>query len=404
MARQRKLPPGLWKRGNIYYARFSANGQPIRKKLSSDFKAACDILADLKARASRCEFGLLDNDYQWDDLKKEFLNWAKQAVRNAHDYERDLGQFEKYLKIKSVRQIDHRYIIGFRQWRLSQTVKGKKGGKSVCARSVNCEVATLRNMLNKGVQWQRIGSNPLAGLKPLRHDELRKQRRALTVEEVEALFREAPQHLKAPLRLIATTGIRRNELVTLRFSDIDFDARCMVIRPAIAKSRKRREIPLDDATLAMLADMKQRAKCRQPAAGLENRFSRDHVFVTKANTPLVNNLLRAFYAVCKRAGIEGAVSGGSVDLHSLRVTFTSLAIEHGASPKAIQAILGHSTLALTMGAYAKATERAKRDAISALPFATASAPPHIVSLHEAHKPGTTGNHATEVQAHKRLAN
>jgi integrase len=112
-------------------------------------------------------------------------------------------------------------------------------------------------------------------------------------------------------------------------------------------------------------------------------FSRDHVFVTRANTPLKNNLLARFYAICKRAGIDGAEPGGSVDIHSLRGTFTTLAIENGASPKAVQSILGHSTLALTMGTYAKATERAKRDAVSALPFAKASTPAHIVSLDKA---------------------
>jgi integrase len=143
--------------------------------------------------------------------------------------------------------------------------------------------------------------------------------------------------------------------------------------------------------MAMLIELRGQAKARQPVTGhtpdITTRqaaaFSRDHVFVTKANTPLKNNLLTRFYAICKRAGIEGAESGGSVDIHSLRGTFTTLAIENGASPKAVQSILGHSTLALTMGTYAKATERAKRDAVSALPFAKASSPAHIVSIGKA---------------------
>jgi hypothetical protein len=87
-----------------------------------------------------------------------------------------------------------------------------------------------------------------------------------------------------------------------------------------------------------------------------------------------------FYGCCKRAGIDDAGSGGSVDLHSLRVSFTTLALENGASPKAIQAILGHSTLGMTMNVYAKATERSKREAIAALPFATSSAPEHVISV------------------------
>ena len=81
-----------------------------------------------------------------------------------------------------------------------------------------------------------------------------------------------------------------------------------------------------------------------------------------------------------RAAIEGAETHGSVDIHSLRVTFATLALENGASPKAVQAILGHSTLAMTMNVYAKATERSKRAAIGSIPFAKASGPDHVLSV------------------------
>jgi integrase len=70
-------------------------------------------------------------------------------------------------------------------------------------------------------------------------------------------------------------------------------------------------------------------------------------------------------------------------IHSLRVSFTTLALEGGANPKAVQAILGHSTLALTMGIYARATDRAKREAIGALPFAKVSAPEHVIAVSQA---------------------
>ena len=125
------------------------------------------------------------------------------------------------------------------------------------------------------------------------------------------------------------------------------------------------------------------------------RFSPEHVFVTNANTPWRNNLLTRFYAVCKRAGIDDAKCGGSVDIHSLRVSFTTLALENGASPKAVQAILGHSTLALTMGVYAKATDRAKRAAIGALPFAKVSAPEHLIPVQTVSKVCPSNSDATQ---------
>src|SRR5689334_4848136 len=84
---------------------------------------------------------------------------------------------------------------------------------------------------------------------------------------------------------------------------------------------------------------------------------RERVFVNHIGKPHRNNLLRKFYGTCKRAKIADGKRNGSVDLHSLRVTFTTLSLEGGASPKAVQAILGHATLDMTMRVYAKATDR-----------------------------------------------
>jgi hypothetical protein len=55
-------------------------------------------------------------------------------------------------------------------------------------------------------------------------------------------------------------------------------------------------------------------------------------------------------------------------------------MEHGARPKAIQAILGHSTLEMTMRIYTKATDLSKREAVSVIPFAEASPPGHVVPI------------------------
>jgi len=249
-------------------------------------------------------------------------------------------------------------------------------------------VGTICNLLNHGVDWKRIDHNPIASVKPLPQGDPAKQRRSLTLEEVEALFEHSPERLKPVWRLFMVTGVRKEELVDLRFDDIDWDRQTMTVRGSVAKSKKSREIPLDDTAMSMLIELRKAAADRKPIAGptaqqteqQRRNFSRDHVFVSRANTPMRNNLLRAFYVVARRAGIEGAEPHGSVDIHSLRVSFTTLALGNGASPKAVQAILGHSTLAMTMNVYAKATERSKRAASGAIPFAKASGPDHVLSV------------------------
>jgi integrase len=387
----------MCKRGDAYYSAFRAGGRLVRKRLSTDYKAACEILNDLRSRADRADFDLIDNDCPWSDLKAEFLKWARQSVRRPKEYEADLARFESFTAIRSVRQVTSAIVMGYREWRLSQFVQGRRKlpngqtlplDRKVSPRTVNREVGTVCNMLNKAVEWKRIGSNAIKGLKPLRHDTPCKDRRPLDTSEVQGLFDKSPAYLRPVWRMFMSSAVRRSELVNMRFADVDFERRTVTVRASTAKNHKAREIPLGDTMLAMLAELRNTAKNRCPIEGSTpaqtqrqaTLFTRDHVFVTKANTPLKNNLLQRFYAVCERAGIDGGHPGGSVDLHSLRVTCATLMLQNGANPKDVQAILGHSTLALTMKVYAKATERGKRSAIDALPFDSTTAPAHVVAV------------------------
>ena len=76
----------MWQRGNTYYARFRAGGRNVPERLSSDHKAAVTMLNDLRARSDRADFGLVDNDYAWEELRAEFLKWKQQTSRNPVDF------------------------------------------------------------------------------------------------------------------------------------------------------------------------------------------------------------------------------------------------------------------------------------------------------------------------------
>ncbi len=385
MARQRKLPTGMWKRGNVYYARFRANGRSVTKRMSTDYKAACDILAELKAKASRADFGLIDNDCKWDDLKALFLRWAKQETKVAGLYKKHLERFERYQPVRTIRQIDTDYVLGYRDWRRINAERD--GYKVVSAQTINYEVTTLKNMLNKGVEWRKLGDNPIAKLKRLDDDKAYKERRALTVEEVAALLKASPAKLQTIWRLFLATGLRRSELVSLEFAHIDFDRRCLTVTAENAKAGKAREIPLDDESLAAITELHAAADKREPGKETNKKnFSRDLVFVNRFGHGYGHTLLRMFYYYAQKAGIKDAKHGGSVDLHSLRGTFATLAIANGASPKDVQEILGHSTLEMTMRVYTKTTERSKRAAIGAIPFLKVSAPGHVLSINGSTEP------------------
>lgn len=351
-------------RGRVYHADFMKHGRRIRKRLSTNFEAARDMLNELRSRADRGELELLDNRYPWAELKRDFIAWAKQNVRRWWEYEADLEKFEEFSHVQCVSLVTPRLIDQFREWRLAQ---------DVTPRTINRQVGTIVNMLGKGVdRFKVIAKNTLAEVKRLPEGDPTKARRALTVAEVQAVFEHSRPEMAPVWRLYATTGMRKMELVTLLFSDVDWEGRAIVIRASVAKGKKARRVLLDDAMHGMLVTLRDRDR---PAG-----WDREHVFVNHEGRPHRNNLLRKFYGTCKRAGIADGRRNGAVDLHSLRVTFTTLSLEGGASPKSVQAILGHATLDMTMRVYAKVTDKSMRDAVNALPFAKASAPDHVLSI------------------------
>lgn len=363
---RRTMPAGMVKRGRTYYCNFMRDGRRIRKRLSADFNAAVTMLNELRSRADRGALELLDNKYAWEDLKKDFLAWAKQSTRSGDKYAADLEAFERFARVRCVSMVTPRLVDQWRQSRLTEGVR---------PRTINRQVGTIRNMLSKGVhRFKVLASNALADVKRLPEGDPSKVRRALTADEVDSLFKHSMPYMVPVWRLYATTGIRRNELVDLLWSDVDFGDRSITVRASVAKAKRARRVLLDDAMVVMLAKLRDEAEQRLKG------WDRDHVFVNQEGRPHKHNLLRKFYGTCKRAGIKDGKRNGSVDLHSLRVTFTTLSLEGGASPKAVQTILGHATLDMTMRVYAKATDRSMRDAINALPFASASAPDHVLTI------------------------
>ena len=268
---RRALPAGMVQRGRVYHADFMKHGRRVRKRLSTDLDAASDMLNELRSRADRGELGLLDNRYPWADLKKDFIAWAKQNVRRWREYEADLNKFEEFCHIRCVSLVTPRQIDQFREWRLVQ---------GVTPRTINRQVGTIANMLGKGVhRFKVLASNPLADVKRLPEGDPKKVRRALTADEVGAIFKHSRPEMVPVWRLYATTGMRKMELVSLLFSDIDWESKSIVIRASVAKGKRPRHILLDDSMLAMLIELNAEAKNRPEG------WDRERVFINQIGKP-----------------------------------------------------------------------------------------------------------------------
>jgi integrase len=384
MPRKRKLPEGMYQRGRHYYADFYAGGRRVRKKLATDLDAAKSILVELRSRAEKVDFGLLDNDYSLADLREQYLRHCQQTLGgdSAQRYRQSLDTILGRLPARRVCQLAVGVVLTYRHDRLAE---------GVCPATVNYEVAALHRMLLWGTRHKVIGSSPLDGLKRLPH--LRpKDGRALDPAEVKALLDASSEHWRDVWYAYLVTGLRLRELARLTFDDIAWESRELVVRPHKAKGKRERRIPIDDGLWDILKRLEAGRAARKPSGRvmfgrpLRDRFSDRHVFVTRNCTPLgASNVYTALMRCCRRADIPTETLDAEglplehVDVHSLRRTFATDLIVNGTDPKSVQELLGHKTLAMTMKLYAKVRPQNKRQAVARLSYGKGvSTPSHVL--------------------------
>ncbi len=161
-------------------------------------------------------------------------------------------------------------------------------------------------------------------------------RRALTVEELQALLAVAPPKRRLTYQVAVCTGLRAGELEELTVAHLDSERGGLKLDAAWTKNRKPGFQPLPSA---ILDSLKEKARSKSPTDPL--------LYVG-------SNMSRDIDSDCAKAGIEKTTSEGKVDFHALRSAFTTLVIESGANVKETQELVRHSTPQLTMDIYARA--------------------------------------------------
>jgi integrase len=165
-------------------------------------------------------------------------------------------------------------------------------------------------------------------------------RPALSLAEITALARDDAQDAEL-IRVAAFAGLRRGELVALRWRDVDFVGRKIVVRRALSgdmelrstKSRRSREIPLPDQAATALDRLSRRGDFTGPD---------DYVFANRFGRRLDPSALRRrFERARDTAGLE------PLRFHDLRHTYGSLLVAGGIDLPSVKAAMGHSRISTT---------------------------------------------------------
>ena len=170
--------------------------------------------------------------------------------------------------------------------------------------------------------------------------------------------------------LALNTGMRRGELLGLRWQDLDLETGQLTVKQGLVRvsgqglvlqepktALSKRVINLAPAVLQVLKEHKKKqAEARLMAGGAYDEKGLDLVFCNELGEPICPRAFtRVFERLVKKAGLD-------VTFHGLRHTFATIALEQGVDVKTIQETLGHHSAAFTMDVYSSVTAKMRREA------------------------------------------
>jgi integrase len=243
-----------------------------------------------KIKAAALEGRLFDVKREAFDSFSEMLEWFLRLpeVKRKRSYAKDVqrsAHLEAYFGAMTPSRITPETIERYIDRRLN-TVNYR--GRTNKPDTVNLEIALLKSVFNKACRNGKTRSNPTLAVKKLRSAARRD--RVLTDEEWAAYY-EASSDWYKPIALCAyTTGMRRMEILRLRWNRVDLRAGFIRLRPEDTKTNEGRPIPIDPRLDEVLRAL------TVPV--------RDDVLVFTRNGQPIPDIRYGHQEACEKAGIR----------------------------------------------------------------------------------------------------
>ena len=339
----------LGTKNRTYYAVFSINGSKKWIRIGNvDRKEARKVLRELELEHLRGKLDLKEKkeillfDYLSEYLEHTRINKAK----NTHRLEQGIASCLKaFFGNILLAEIDNRAIEGYTRHRVSKGLKPS---------STNRELATLRFMLGKALEWGYLDRVPTIKMLKLP----KQPPRFLSVDEMERLIECSSAWLRPILLVLRNTGMRIGEALSLKFSDVDLGNKVLLVRSQ--KTNNFRLVPINselEETIAWLT----RFYVNPSSLEITIRHSQQKVYLfCHSDGSRIRSIKTSFNHACTKAGIKATP-------HTIRHTFASHLVMNQVDLVSIKELLGHSSISTAM-LYSHVSSDYKEMTVSRLPW------------------------------------
>ena len=285
-----------------------------------------------------------------------------------------------HMKLSKISHIHiNRFLENLGEAGINKNVVKDKNGNVIADRKLSARTIydyhkLINNILNKAVEWGYLDQNPgkLAITPKVNYKEAKHLSEKDTQRMLDLLNGETIQH-RTMIYILIFTGLRRAELLGLRWSDINFDTQTITVEQSLQyfapgqyeikdpKTRSgRRQFTVSKSICELLLVYKAWQDEIKQVAG-DTWIETDAVFTRTDGTHcLPNSLTQWFKKFITRHGLP------QVTLHSLRHTHASLLIAEGIDIATVSRRLGHSKVSITLDIYTHSLESRDRKAAEIL--------------------------------------
>jgi len=313
---------GLYKRGNVWWICYVGLDGITRRETSATtshreaqallIKRKQSVLDGKEPEVKRIKV------YTFFELRDEYLKWAERQ-KSYKSKKGFIKQLCSEFGNLPLRNFGTKLVDQFVTKRLDM------GNKPA---TVNRHMATLKHMFTKAVEWEMVEEETLKRIRRVKQQkENNKRLRFLSKEECQILIDSAEPHLKPILTTAVNTGMRKTEILTLTWDNVDLTHGFILLN--VTKNDERREIPINKTL-------------RETFSGLTRRLDIPYLFFDPATGKRLLDVKTSFNTACRRAKIK------DFRFHDLRHTFASHLVMTGVDIMTVKELLGHKSLTMTL--------------------------------------------------------